>query len=417
MTIRLTAWSFAIVAAGIAFGLGWLTRGTTVEPKTSEPLPVPSAIAASEPNAIPNEETRQQTDFHWSQVESPSYVEYVANLRAIGCPEQTIRDIIVADVTQLYAPRYAALAAKTPALSWWVRHDLQRRASQELRTQIQALNLEKRRLIERLLGPAATSDLSLFDEDAESIRGALIWSYLPPSQQVAVKQILDRYDAGKRWGEIQWKSLPTAERESREQELLRARQAELERVLSPAELAEFQLRESPTAYTVRELMGKADLTEAEFRTIYALRSEFEKANPEAKPEDWKRLEQETAQALGHERYEDIQRQNNSMWRAMQDLGHQVTDHPIDQETMLRAYAIEKEYTEKMVQAVGNLFADPDQNPAPLRALAAEMESKLSGVLGPELVTKLDRTLALPRLVIQDDGKTKRYSLSPGGFNE
>src|SRR3569623_2104048 len=34
----------------------------------------------------------------WSHVESPDYATYIANLRSIGCPEQTIRDIIIADV-------------------------------------------------------------------------------------------------------------------------------------------------------------------------------------------------------------------------------------------------------------------------------------------------------------------------------
>ena len=33
--------------------------------------------------------------FSWRDVESPDYPVYIANLRAIGCPEQTIRDIIM----------------------------------------------------------------------------------------------------------------------------------------------------------------------------------------------------------------------------------------------------------------------------------------------------------------------------------
>ena len=43
----------------------------------------------------------------WRQVESGDYVTYVKNLRASGCPEQTIRDIVSADVMQ-------ALAAMRP---------------------------------------------------------------------------------------------------------------------------------------------------------------------------------------------------------------------------------------------------------------------------------------------------------------
>src|SRR6516162_1933421 len=40
----------------------------------------------------------RRTFFSWRDVESPDYPVYIANLRAIGCPEQTIRDLIIADV-------------------------------------------------------------------------------------------------------------------------------------------------------------------------------------------------------------------------------------------------------------------------------------------------------------------------------
>jgi hypothetical protein len=49
---------------------------------------------------------------HWSQIESSDYLVYIANLRAIGCPEQTIRDIIIADIDSLFASRREPLERK-----------------------------------------------------------------------------------------------------------------------------------------------------------------------------------------------------------------------------------------------------------------------------------------------------------------
>src|SRR5258708_21648472 len=43
--------------------------------------------------------------FHGSRLESEDYRLYAANLRGIGCPEATIRDIITADVDDLYSRR------------------------------------------------------------------------------------------------------------------------------------------------------------------------------------------------------------------------------------------------------------------------------------------------------------------------
>ena len=40
--------------------------------------------------------------FHWSQLETPDFANYVKNLRAIGCPELTIRDIVGGELTEIY---------------------------------------------------------------------------------------------------------------------------------------------------------------------------------------------------------------------------------------------------------------------------------------------------------------------------
>ena len=52
--------------------------------------------------------------FTWSEVESEDYPTYIANLRDIGCPEQTLRDIIIADVNALFAKRRNDLPPSPP---------------------------------------------------------------------------------------------------------------------------------------------------------------------------------------------------------------------------------------------------------------------------------------------------------------
>src|SRR6266699_5189049 len=56
--------------------------------------------------------------FSWQEVESADYPTYISNLRSIGCPEQTIRDVIIADVNALYS-RKRALELVTPEQQWW----------------------------------------------------------------------------------------------------------------------------------------------------------------------------------------------------------------------------------------------------------------------------------------------------------
>src|SRR6266850_7173947 len=83
------AWYFSI-------GRPWLSTYSITVPLEQSP----SATNPAKTNVV----VRRQF-FSWRELESSDYSTYIANLRDIGCPEQTIRDIIVADVNQLYAQK------------------------------------------------------------------------------------------------------------------------------------------------------------------------------------------------------------------------------------------------------------------------------------------------------------------------
>lgn len=89
-----------IILSGLALYLWSINR-------TSHRPPQPVATVGLQPAAVP------MAPFHWQQLESPSYPDYIANLRRVGCPEQTISDIISADLASLFATRRATATAQT----------------------------------------------------------------------------------------------------------------------------------------------------------------------------------------------------------------------------------------------------------------------------------------------------------------
>ena len=90
--------------------------------------------------------------FSWREVESNDYPTYIANLRNIGCPEQTIRDLIIADVNALYA-RKRATELVTPEQQWW-RSQPDTNVVQAAAEKARALDEERRTLLTSLLGPS-----------------------------------------------------------------------------------------------------------------------------------------------------------------------------------------------------------------------------------------------------------------------
>ena len=76
-------------------------------PATDSPL---GQAAAHPQQVVTNTVVKQMT---WETVEASSYLDYIDNLRRIDCPEETIRDIILADVNKLYkTKRRAAIRQK-----------------------------------------------------------------------------------------------------------------------------------------------------------------------------------------------------------------------------------------------------------------------------------------------------------------
>jgi len=68
---------------------------------------------ASNKLALPASSTARK-GFNWESVESPDYKQYIANLRSVGCPEETIRDIIRADVNTLYEEKKKEARRRSP---------------------------------------------------------------------------------------------------------------------------------------------------------------------------------------------------------------------------------------------------------------------------------------------------------------
>jgi hypothetical protein len=95
--------------------------------------------------AVPAVLAKNASSFRWAEVESSDYHVYINNLRGIGCPEQTIWDIITADLHALYGVRRqkieTALAAGASG-----------RARATLQGELQSLSEEENEALSELFG-------------------------------------------------------------------------------------------------------------------------------------------------------------------------------------------------------------------------------------------------------------------------
>lgn len=118
-------------------------QATPAQPSVNQPA-LPDAAASPESAPLHRFEVEP---FSWAKkIEAPDYPTYISNLRKIGCPEQTIRDIITADVDSLYQPQRQPLEKELNAAVL--------AKKQSLQLQLDALRKEEASLVAALLGPA-----------------------------------------------------------------------------------------------------------------------------------------------------------------------------------------------------------------------------------------------------------------------
>ena len=340
--------------------------------------------------------------FRWSQLESPDYHRYVANLKAIGCPRDTLIDIVVADVEKLYAGRIAALTRpeSTNVFRYWDtrRADQSRWQNTAWRRQFGALNKEKTELLNELLGKG-------WQREQQKRWGGDDWNdrrlaFLTPAQRERLRELDEDFNT--RMQEVWERNVGGeigAEDKARLKDLEREKRERTAQLLSPAELEQYDLSVSSTAEALRnELLG-FNPTEAEFKTLFKLRQAFDESHsPDSV--DWGdeesaapfRKAQEEMQAslkaaIAPERRAEYERAQNPQYREAfefangQGLGDDVAQHLFDLRQTVDA---------NTRQLAENPDLTDEQRKAALAAIRDATEKEFSGVLGDQAFTAYRR---------------------------
>ena len=113
------------LAANLVLAALLLRPAKVTQPSSSSP-PETALAPAPATASLHTEETPVQVvtntlvrKITWEQVESPDYRQYIQNLRSIGCPDETIRDIILADVNKLYDSKRKQIRGASRKFEYW----------------------------------------------------------------------------------------------------------------------------------------------------------------------------------------------------------------------------------------------------------------------------------------------------------
>jgi hypothetical protein len=240
---------------------------TAIREETMSRLTRERSALAQDPAPAPSGSTRPTMD--WNQVEAPDYPTYIRNLRAIGVPEPTIRDIVTADVRQVFASRRAEVLAQEHEVQFWKYLPDEPETLANRMRQRREVDNAMGDVLRELLGPEVLPPST--ENDWKLAELNLQLAFLPPDKRDSTSGLLMRYadiDA-------QIKSLADGLRPTEDPrelgriiDLYEAKRAELSQWITPEEFEQIELTVSWTADNLRRAMVRFEPSEEEFRTIF-----------------------------------------------------------------------------------------------------------------------------------------------------
>ena len=192
----------------------------------------------------------------------------VADLRAAGYPAAVVRAVVNQLLNERFAPRQP-----NAGQPFWK----QSAPTPEMVAAQNALNQERQALFEVLLGPDARPS-AVLDEAARQRR----YGSLADEKIDAVARIERDYGemTAESWAKRRGNVLTSSDAAMQAQQLMeKEKLADLAAVLTPEELAEYEMRHSNSARSLINNLRNVEISAAEYAQLYEAQKAFDEANP------------------------------------------------------------------------------------------------------------------------------------------
>jgi hypothetical protein len=173
-------------------------------------------------------------------------------------------------------------------------------------------------------------------------------------------------------------------------ELMKEKDAELAKLLSPQEKEEYDLRMSQTAMVMRMQMNDFQPNEQEFRDIFKLRKEFEDeygmmGMQSNKPEDIEKrqaaqqeLDQSIKNTLGEDRYREYKYDQDFSRSTLKDIAKEFN---VPKEQAFKVFDVKAAAQEEAARVRKDQSLTPEQRQAALQAIQQETSQAVNRLIG------------------------------------
>jgi hypothetical protein len=328
----------------------------------------------------------------WPELESGDLATLARRLRAAGFPPSVIQAFVhgVAD-RRFSAVRRQLMGQRSPEEYWRTGNV---RPDAETMAELRKLEREHRKTIRDALGP----DFYPTDDPGYMEQQRRQFGQLPEEKITALRKIFSDYEDLTEQAFADGPNRGTPEGRAKFALLEKEKRADIERLLTPGELLDYDLRNSNAAHGLRNRFGQFQPTEAEFRALYPAQkalADFESSFQRPQTLDMRKqreaieqqVQAELRQVLGDARYAEFTRAND---QSLQQTQAFVERQNLPPAAVDRLIAVKNDLQPRIAAVQSNRDLTINQREAQLAALHKEATEKITAVIGPQNVEAYSR---------------------------
>jgi len=336
----------------------------------------------------------------WRDLQAAELKAFVARLRAVNCPEETIKDLVLAELNRRFSKQQRSLWSEQSNQDYWKPYQhkfdpAEQKKNRDRSKQMQAMQKEKTALIVELFGVDVEKQRMKeegYDTENMGWNPAGNLSFLPEAKREAVQKYLDDFQEKEQefYASVSgsWDADARAKQKKLEQEKL----AGLAQFLTSEELREYKLRSSQIAQQISSDLHGVDLTRTQYEALFDIRSQYGDSiynyDSGNDAETIKKIEQnkkdmqaEIAAALGADKSAELERAQDYQYQQLASLARH---NDLPPETAPKIYDF-KQAAEKAAAALkASQDLTPEERQAALAQIRAETEASVKTALGDKL---------------------------------
>lgn len=371
---------FVLLAASLAANAWLLLR-------PSRPAAAPAVVrSTAAPNpATPVPTTTVAPPLAWSG-QGPATEAELGDLRrqleSLGLPREVVQAAVAVVLQRSFQKRRAEILGQPGPDEYW-RGPVQPH-DPALQAALRELEREQHRQFRTLVG----DELDLDETAARRQFGGLA-----PAKVAQLKKIFADYADLEEQLYVGVPDRTAASARARSDLLAREKRADIERLLTPDELLDYDLRNSAGAHRLRSRLGQFAATEEEFRALYpAFKAAAEASSALNVPRQVnaaearrlregidRRLDDELRRGLGETRYLEFKDANDHELRQTRSFTATLNLPP---QAATEVIAIQREFSPKLGAIDRDRDLTPNQRDARASDLGFEARDRLIRILGP-----------------------------------